>query len=261
MIFIHNLNPVAFEIFSIKIYWYSLAYIFGFFLGSFYAKRLVNRIQCTFKSQMIDDFLTYAIVSVIIGGRLGYVVFYNFNFFLNNPFEIIKIWNGGMSFHGGFLGVVLAMLIFSRIKKILFFDLANIVAACVPIGLFLGRIANFVNGELYGTPTNGEWGVIFNEDSIPRHPSQIYEAIFEGLLIFLVLKFFLTKKYFFVYNTCAIFLILYGSFRFIIEFFREPDSHIGYILELLSVGQILCLPMIFLGFYFLKRENDDTTRT
>ena len=261
MIFIHNLNPIAFEVFSIKIYWYSLAYIFGFFLGSLYAKKLVNRIHCTLNSEMIDDFLTYAIISVIIGGRIGYVVFYNFNFYLNNPFEIFKIWNGGMSFHGGFLGILVAMIIFSRIKKILFFDLANIVAACVPIGLFLGRIANFVNGELYGIPTNGEWGVVFNEESTPRHPSQIYEAIFEGLLIFLVLRFFLTKEYFFVFNTCAIFLILYGSFRFLIEFFREPDSHIGYILELLSIGQLLCLPMIFLGFYFLKRENYDSKRT
>ena len=261
MIYIHNLNPVALEVFSIKIYWYSLAYLFGFFFGSLYAKKLVNRINCTLKSEMIDEFLTYAIISVIIGGRLGYIIFYNFNFYLNNPFEIIKIWNGGMSFHGGFLGVVVAMIIFSRIKKVIFFDLANVVAASAPIGLFLGRIANFINGELYGVPTNGQWGVIFDGESFPRHPSQIYEAIFEGLFIFLVLRFFLTNKHFFVYNTCAIFLILYGSFRFIIEFFREPDSHIGYILELLSIGQVLCLPMIFLGYYVLKKENDDPKRT
>ena len=133
--------------------------------------------------------------------------------------------------------------------------MANIVAACVPIGLFLGRIANFVNGELYGIPTNGEWGVVFNEESTPRHPSQIYEAIFEGLLIFLVLRFFLTKKYFFVFNTCAIFLILYGSFRFLIEFFREPDSHIGYVLRVIFCWTNFVFANDFFRFLFFKKRK------
>ena len=257
MIFFHNLSPIAIEILGVKIYWYSLAYLFGFILGSLYAKHLLKKINCSFKKEMVDDFLTYAIISVIIGGRLGYVFFYNFNFYVDNPDEVIKIWNGGMSFHGGLIGVILAMIIYSKIKKILFFDLANIVAASVPIGIFFGRLANFVNGELYGIPTNREWGVVFNKagDFILRHPSQIYEAFFEGILIFFIIRFFLIKGVFHTHNVSSIFVITYGTFRFFIEFFREPDSQIGYIFNYLTAGQILCLPMIVIGFIFLKRKS------
>ena len=254
MTYVHNLNPIAIEIYNIKIHWYSLAYLFGFLLGSFYAKNLLRKVKSTFKENMVDDFLTYSIIGVILGGRLGYVFFYNLDFYLHNPIHILRLWEGGMSFHGGLIGVVIAMIIYSKIKRVVFFDLANIVAASAPIGILFGRIANFVNSELVGKPTNGQWGVIFDiENNVLRHPSQLYEAFFEGFVIFMLIRLFLLKDSLKSYNPCSIFLISYGIFRFIIEFFREPDHHIGYFLSFFTLGQILCLVMFCLGFLFLRR--------
>lgn len=256
MIYVHNLNPVALDLFNLKIYWYSLAYFFGFIISIHYAKYIIRKNDFSFKLSLIDDFLVWAVIGVILGGRLGYVLFYNFSYYLDNTSEIYKIWNGGMSFHGGLLGMVVALLLFTIKSKINFFMFANIIAGCAPIGIFFGRIANFVNGELWGKPTKSEWGVIFDKsDMILRHPSQLYEAVLEGLILFLLLFLFLNKKNLRKFNASCVFLIFYGLSRIFIEFFREPDSHIGYLYMNLSTGQILSIPMILTGFILLKTKN------
>lgn len=256
MIYIHDLNPVALNLFDFKIYWYSLAYFFGFIFSVQYAKYIIKRNKLLFKLSLIDDFFVWAVIGVIIGGRLGYVLFYNFSYYLANIAEIFKIWNGGMSFHGGLLGVVLALYIFSIKKKLNFFKFANIISGCAPIGILFGRLANFVNGELWGKPTNSEWGVIFDKNEmIPRHPSQLYEAFFEGLILFLLLFVFLNNKDLRRFNASCVFLIFYGTFRILIELFREPDSHIGYLYMGLSAGQTFSIPMIIVGLLLLRAKN------
>ena len=204
---------------------------------------------------MFEDFLGWAVIGVVIGGRVAYVIFYNLNFYLDNPIEILKIWQGGMSFHGGLIGVILSIFFFSKLKQINFLNLLNLVSSCAPIGLFLGRLANFVNRELIGRPTNSDWGVLFFENDVLRHPSQIYEAIFEGLIIFIVIFYVIKKKYYTSINVSALFLIMYGFFRFTIEFYREPDSHLGFIFMNISMGQLLCLPMVLFGLMFVKKKN------
>lgn len=254
MIYVHNINPVAINIFNFNIYWYSLAYIFAFIIGGIYAKKILSKVNISFKSFHVDEFLSYSIIGVITGGRVGYVIFYNFDYYIQNLLEIFKIWQGGMSFHGGLIGMILSMVLFSRKNQINFFDISNVVACCSPIGLFLGRIANFVNSELYGIPTNGQWGVVFDKiDQLPRHPSQLYEAFFEGLILFLLLLYFLKKNKFNTLNCASVFLVFYGISRFFIEFFRLPDPQIGYIFNYFSTGQLLCLPMVILGFVIYKK--------
>ncbi|MEE2694900.1 MAG: prolipoprotein diacylglyceryl transferase [Pseudomonadota bacterium] len=259
MVFIHNLDPVAFELFKIKIYWYSLAYLFGFIFSLFYAKLLIKKKLVKINFVIFEDFLGWAVLAVIFGGRLGYVIFYNLDFYISNPDKILKVWEGGMSFHGGLIGLILSIYFFSKIKKINFFELSNLVASCAPFGIFLGRIANFVNGELIGKPTNSNWGVLFKNNEVLRHPSQIYEACFEGLFIFLLINLAYRMKYQKFINIFTIFLIMYGTFRFILEFFREPDHQLGYIMMNLTMGQLLSIPMIIIGFIFLrygKNERD-----
>ena len=253
--YIHELNPVAFSLFNFKIYWYSLSYLFGFIFSYYYVKLILNKDFINLNFKIFEDFLGWAVLGVILGGRIGYVIFYNLNFYLNNPIEILKIWQGGMSFHGGLIGVILSIFFFSKLKQINFLNLLNLVSSCAPIGLFLGRLANFVNRELIGRPTNSDWGVLFFENDVLRHPSQIYEAIFEGLIIFIVIFYVIKKKYYTSINVSALFLIMYGFFRFTIEFYREPDSHLGFIFTNISMGQILCLPMVLLGLIFVKKKN------
>lgn len=254
MIYIHNINPVALNIFNLNIYWYSLAYIFAFLVGGMYAKKILVTKDVSFKSIHVDEFISYSIVGVILGGRIGYVLFYNIDFYFQNFLEIFKIWKGGMSFHGGLIGMIASIILFSNRKKISFFDISNVVACCAPIGLFFGRLANFVNSELYGKPTNGSWGVIFGKvDQIPRHPSQLYEAFFEGFILFLLLIIISQKSNLKDNSCCAFFLIFYGSSRFVIEFFRLPDLHIGYMFNNITTGQLLCLPMVLIGFYVYKK--------
>ncbi len=253
--YIHELNPIAFSLFNFKIYWYSLSYLFGFVFSYYYVKFVLNKDFVNMDFKIFEDFIGWAVLGVIFGGRIGYVIFYNLNFYLENPIEILKIWQGGMSFHGGLLGVILSIFFFSKSKKINFLDLLNLVSSCAPIGLFLGRLANFVNRELIGRPTNSDWGVIFFENDVLRHPSQIYEAIFEGLIIFFVIFYIIKKKYYRFLNISSLFLIMYGIFRFTIEFYREPDSHLGFIFMNISMGQLLCLPMILIGSIFLRKKN------
>ena len=252
--FFHNFNPTAFEIFNLKIYWYSLSYFFGFIFSFFYAKFLIKRQIIDFKFSYFEDFLGWAILSVILGGRIGYVIFYNFNFYSSNPIEVLKIWQGGMSFHGGLTGLILSIFIYTKIKNKDFLELSNLVSACAPFGIFLGRIANFINGELIGRPTNQDWGVLYSRYEYLRHPSQIYEAICEGFLIFLIINFLFYKNYQKQINIFAIFFLMYGFFRFFLEFLREPDAQLGFIFFNFTMGQILSFPMIVAGIFFLKKK-------
>ena len=253
--YIHNLDPIAFKIFNFSIYWYSLSYLFGFIFSFFYAKFLIQKGYVKLNFSYFEDFLSWAVVSVIIGGRLGYIFFYNLNFYLENPLFILKIWEGGMSFHGGLLGLIFSIFLYSKLKKIDFIELSNLVSACAPFGLFLGRIANFINKELVGKPTDSNWGVLFIENDVLRHPSQLYESLFEGLVLFFLILYVFFKNYHKFVNIFAVFFIFYGLSRFALEFYREPDEHIGYIFQNFSMGQLLSFPMIIIGIVFLKHKK------
>ena len=260
--FTHNFDPIIFNLGIISIRWYSLAYVLGIIIGWWYGKKLIlnksSSIEQKFDLKHFDDLITYLIISIIVGGRLGYVIFYNIEYFLNNPIDIFKIWEGGMSFHGALIGIILGTYLFSVQKKIETLFLLDVIACVSPIGIFFGRIANFINGELVGKVSSVSWSVIFpNIDSMPRHPSQLYEAVLEGLILFLILNIiFLKKKY--VIGSCSyLFLIFYGIFRIISELFREPDIQLGYIYELASMGSILSFIMILSGLamiYIVKKK-------
>ena len=255
--FINNLNPIAFSIFDYGIRWYSLAYIFGLIFAFQFGKFIIKKNNFfNFKSKTLDDFLPYAILGIILGGRLGYILFYDLLFYIKNPVEILYVWQGGMSFHGGLIGVVLISYYYIKKKNIELFNFTDLLALIAPIGLFLGRIANFINSELIGTPTNLPWSVIFIKvDNIPRHPSQLYEALLEGFFLFLILnlifKFKKIKGY-----TSAYFLIFYSLFRIISEQFRLPDEHIGYMLGFLSMGTILSILMLFVGLFIINHVKN-----
>ena len=251
--FINNFDPVAFNFFAIEIRWYSLAYIFGILFGWIYTKKLLIKDQNIIK--VFDDFVTYLIIGIILGGRLGYILFYNIKYYLNNLLEIFFIWEGGMSFHGGLIGVIISTYIFGKRYEINKFVLLDCISITAPVGIFLGRLANFINGELVGKMTNVSWGVIFpNIDNNFRHPSQIYEAFLEGIVLFLIMNvFFFWKKY--RPGICSfMFLIFYGTFRIIAEFFREPDSHIGYVVGEISMGMVLSIIMILAGVLIYKKK-------
>ena len=255
--FINNFDPVAFQIMSFEIRWYSLAYIFGITFGWLLCKKIfINNSNIKDK---FDDYITYLIIGVIIGGRLGYIFFYNFNYYSNNFLDIFKIWQGGMSFHGGLLGIIVTSIIFAKKNNqdpFIYLDQVSLVA---PIGIFFGRLANFVNSELYGTTSNLPWSVIFVKvDNLTRHPSQLYEAVLEGIILFLILMHFRKKKFLSKPGTISgLFLIFYSIFRFFVEFYRVPDDQIGYLAFNLSIGQIISLVFFIIGstiFYF-KNEN------
>ena len=253
--FINNFDPVALEIFSLEIRWYSLAYIIGIILGWYLAKKyFVNKNIST----KFDDYITYIIVGLILGGRFGYVLFYNFNFYLNNPTDILKIWQGGMSFHGGVLGIIIASIIFAKKNNDDVFEYLDVVALVSPIGIFFGRIANFINSELYGSITNVPWAVTFIQiDNFPRHPSQLYEALLEGIVLFFLLIYFKNKFSNKPGIISALFLIFYSIFRFFIEFYRVPDEQLGYIFINLTMGQIISLIFLLSGviLFFFKYEE------
>jgi|TARA_B100000953_G_C18017680_1_gene419767 phosphatidylglycerol:prolipoprotein diacylglycerol transferase len=254
--FINNFDPIAFNFFSLEIRWYSLSYIFGIIFAWIYCKKILIKDKKIL--ELFDDLITYFIIGVILGGRLGYVIFYNLEYYSNNLFEIFMIWEGGMSFHGGLIGIIIATYIFSKINKINTFSFLDLISMSAPIGIFLGRIANFINSELYGRETDLFWSVKFIKiDEISRHPSQIYEAIFEGIILFLLLN-YLFKKY--LYRSSglisALFLIFYSVFRFFIEFTREPDVQIGYILYNLTLGQILSFVFLIFGLFLFYKKNE-----
>ena len=251
----NKFDPVAFSIFSLDIRWYSLAYIFGILLGWIYCKKILIKDKNLLN--LFDEYISYLIIGIILGGRLGYIIFYNPFYYLNNLLEIFMIWNGGMSFHGGLSGMVISIYLFSKITRISFFYLSDLVSLVAPIGLFLGRIANFINTELYGRVTDFPFAIIFPIiDNKPRHPSQIYEALFEGIILFLILFLYFKKnhKKYKAGNVGALFLIFYSIFRFTIEFLREPDPQLGLFINYFSMGQILCIPLFIVGIIIFYRK-------
>ena len=255
--FINNFDPVAFDFNYFQVRWYSIAYILGIVLGWLYCKKkLIVDIKI---ANLFDDLLAYIIIGIIIGGRLGYVLIYNFKYYLDNIFEVFMIWNGGMSFHGGLIGVIIATFLFSKkhgVNSYIFLDLISLVA---PIGIFFGRIANFINSELYGKETDILWSVKFLAvDNIPRHPTQIYEAFFEGIILFILLNFIFRNSKIKPGVISSLFLIFYSIFRFLIEFLRVPDPQIGYIIFNLSMGQIVSFLFLIFGIYLFFKKNNVT---
>lgn len=255
-----EINPIAFQLGFIAIRWYSLAYILGL-IGAWGLARKMSRVEKSpFTVLKIDDFLVWATFGIIIGGRLGYVLFYNIRYFLEFPLHILALWEGGMSFHGGLIGVIVATFLFAWKKQVPPLTIGDIIVCVAPIGLFLGRLANFANGELYGRVSQSvPWVMIFpGGGALPRHPSQLYEAALEGLLLFSILNalwWFVPKYRKRTGFLSGLFFVLYGLFRFILEFFREPDAHLGFIWKQLSMGQLLCLPMILFGLWLILRSR------
>ena len=265
---IHNFDPVLIDLGYFQVRWYSVSYIFGIILGWVYAYNLIKVTEKENHNRKrfikdFDDLVIYLIFGIIIGGRFGYVFFYNFEYYYQNLNEIFKIWQGGMSFHGGLLGVIVATFIFSKINKRSFFKLTDIVSCAAPIGIFLGRIANFINGELFGKASNVPWAMIFpGGGNIARHPSQIYEAILEGIILFIIINFMAIKKKLLLkpgYISC-LFLIFYSILRILSENFREPDLHLGYILKYFSMGTLLSIFTFLLGciiIFFIKKNEQN----
>ncbi len=253
----HNLDPILFSFGFLSIRWYSLSYIFGIFLGWWLGKKIINHIlkntNLKFNIKEFDDLITYIVISIILGGRLGYVIFYNLEYYISHPLDAFKVWQGGMSFHGALIGIIIGTYIFSLKRNIPVFFLLDVIACVSPIGIFLGRIANFINSELVGKVTTVSWGVIFPAvDSFLRHPSQLYEAILEGIILFIILNKIIFKQIYKIGICSCLFLILYGVFRIISEFFREPDSQLGYLFNLFSMGTILSFLMILSGLFILN---------
>lgn len=244
-----NFDPVALSLGPLKIHWYGLMYLLGFYGCWFLAVRRGKSAHTPFSAQAISDLLFFAALGVILGGRIGYTLFYNLPAFLADPLEIFRIWNGGMSFHGGMLGVIAAVWLFARMRGQGFFQVIDFVAVVVPFGLFTGRIGNFINAELWGKPSSLPWAMVFptDPDRLPRHPSMLYEALLEGLVMLAILWWYSSRPR----PPAAIsglFLILYGTFRFLIEFVRVPDAQIGYLVGgWLTMGQLLSLPMLLTG--------------
>lgn len=254
-----DINPVIIAFGPLAITWYSLSYVTGILLGWYYCLKIVRRFNTTITPQNVDDFVAWVIIGIIVGGRLGYVIFYDPVKYFANPVDILKTYMGGMSFHGGVLGFAISSYIYcykNSINYIRFCDLCAIVA---PIGLFLGRLANFINGELYGNPTDVAWAVVFPyTDGQPRHPSQLYEAGLEGVALFLMMV-IATYKYNAISKPgrlSGLFLLFYAIFRLFIELFRKPDNQIGYIAGYFTMGQLLSTPMIILGIYLLLKSRN-----
>ena len=247
--YIHpNFDPIAIHIGNFGIHWYGLMYLLAFLafiqLGKW---RATHQDWRGWTPEMVDDALFFGALGVILGGRFGYVVFYQADYFMQHPLEILSVWQGGMSFHGGFLGVLLAMVFFGRKYHKSWLSIMDFVAPLVPIGLGAGRIGNYINGELWGRATHANWGMIFPKvDNVARHPSQLYEFGLEGILLFLILWIYSSKPRA-TGTVSALFLIGYGSFRFIAEFTREPDANLGLLSMGMSMGQWLSLPMVLAG--------------
>ena len=255
----HNLDPVLIDFGFLVIRWYSLAYIFGILIGWWLGKRIIlKRFQnLNFNIKEFDNLITYIIISMLLGGRIGYILFYNFEYYLSNPLDVLKIWEGGMSFHGALIGIILGTYWFSIKKNIPTFFLLDIIAFVAPIGIFFGRIANFINGELVGKTTDVFWGVIFPKiDYNIRHPSQLYEAFFEGVVLFIIMNLILFKNNYKTGTCSYIFLIFYGIFRTFSELFREPDSQVGYLFGAISMGTMLSFLMILAGIIIFLKKDD-----
>jgi phosphatidylglycerol:prolipoprotein diacylglycerol transferase len=260
-----EIDPVIVQIGPLAIHWYGLAYVAGILIGWYYARRLAMNVTLwrndtpAVTLQQLDDFLLWAAGGIVLGGRIGYILFYDLNSVLANPIRALEIWNGGMSFHGGFLGTTLAMILFARKNKIALWSLFDIVAAVVPIGLFFGRIANFINGELWGRLSSMPWAIVFPTGGpFARHPSQLYEAVLEGLVLLSVLAWFIYRRQALKSPglVTGIFVLGYALSRIFVEFFREPDAQIGYLAGgWLTMGMLLSLPMALAGIWAIARAK------
>lgn len=252
------IDPVIFEVGPFAIRWYAVAYIAGLVIGWRYLLRLTDTTPADVSREAADDFLVWATFGIILGGRLGYVFFYKPEFYLANPVNILTVWQGGMSFHGGLTGVCVATILFCRKRGISLFHFADMLAVISPIGLFFGRIANFINGELYGRITDVPWAVVFpHGGSAPRHPSQLYEAVLEGLLLLIILSLIWHRSG--MRNRpgmiAGLFFIGYSAARITAEFFRQPDAHLGFLYQGATMGQLLCIPMILFGLWLILRAR------
>ncbi|MCQ1836156.1 prolipoprotein diacylglyceryl transferase [Neorhizobium galegae] len=265
-----NIDPVAFSIGPLAVHWYGLAYVAGIMLGWFYARRLAANGslwkdgQSPITAAQLDDFLVWVAAGIVLGGRIGYILFYDMGAVAANPIRAVEIWNGGMSFHGGFIGATVAMIIFARRNAIPVWSMFDTVAAVVPFGLFFGRIANFINGELWGRLSSAPWAVVFPTGGpFSRHPSQLYEAGLEGIVLVLVLALLIFRfKALKVPGTIAgTFVVGYALCRIFVEFFREPDAQLGYLLgtNWLTMGMVLSLPMIAAGVWAILRARTAVT--
>lgn len=247
-----QIDPVAISIGPLDIRWYGLMYLAGFVSGFLLLKSRAQKPQSGWTVEQVSDLIFYGALGVILGGRIGYVLFYNFGAFLDNPLTLFQVWHGGMSFHGGLLGVMFAVLLFARAHKKHYWDILDFGAPIVPIGLGLGRIGNFIGGELVGRPTDVPWGMVFPHiDNLARHPSQLYQAVLEGLALFTILWVF-SRKPRPRYAVSGLFALFYGLFRFIVEFARQPDVQLGFVaFDWLTMGQLLSLPLIAVGLVLL----------
>ncbi len=252
------IDPVLISVGPLAIRWYSLAYIAGVLIGWRYILGLAANKPSVIDAAAIDDLIVWLVLGIIVGGRLGYVLFYKPGYYLANPIEAAYVWQGGMSFHGGALGVILAMALFSRKRGIAFLPLADLVVCAVPIGLFFGRIANFINGELFGRPSDVAWAMVFPRGGPePRHPSQLYESFLEGLVLFFILA-ALWRYSNLRHRPGAlggVFLMGYGGFRMFVELFREPDAHLGFLIGGATMGQLLSLPLVIVGIWLVARKT------
>ena len=249
-----NIDPVLIEIGPLAVRWYALAYVAGILLGYGYIKKLNARMDAPLlTSKQLEDLILWAILGIILGGRLGYVLFYNADYYLEHPAQALQIWKGGMAFHGGMLGVIAAFYLFARRTKVAYLTLMDLIAAAAPIGLFFGRLANFINGELYGRVTDVPWAMVFPRGGeLPRHPSQLYEAGLEGLALFVILYGMIRSGALQIPGLVGgMFLVGYGASRALVECFREPDAHLGAVLGPLTMGQLLSLPMVALGLFLI----------
>lgn len=244
-----NMDPVALDLGFLEIHWYGLMYLFGFLAAYILCRQRAKAGKAPFLVEQVDDLIFYAALGVIIGARMGYMLFYGLDALIAEPTSIFKVWQGGMSFHGGFLGVIIAVYWYCKKQQIPMGSVFDIIVTAAPLGLFFGRMGNFIGQELWGRETNVPWGMLFPKDplALTRHPSQLYEAFLEGILLFAIMIWF-THKPKPQWSPAALFVMLYGVFRFVVEFFREPDAHIGFdILGIFSRGQLLSLPMVIVG--------------
>ncbi len=261
-----DISPIAVNLGFMQIYWYSLMYLAGLLVGYLLLRHWIKTGKTSINIEQAEDAIIYTAMGLLIGGRLGYFLFYNPSIIISEPMHLLRLSSGGMSFHGAFLGIVLAAILFSRRYHVRMGEIVNIVAVAAPIGIFFGRIGNFINQELWGRASDVAWAMIFPLDPmhLPRHPSQIYEALGEGLLVFIIV-FLYSRKQRPEWSTGALFVFLYGCIRFGLEFFREPDVQIGFEILGLTRGQLLCIPMAIIGLAIFiwahKQHNHHLHRT
>lgn len=254
-------DPVAIQLGPFAIRWYALAYITGILLGWWMVRRLVQLAPQAATREQVDDFVTWATLGIVLGGRIGYVLFYRPGHYIEHPLEALYLWQGGMSFHGGAAGVILALYFFTRSQRLDFLGFSDRVTSVVPIGLFFGRIANFINGELWGRVTDVPWGMIFPTGGPePRHPSQLYQASMEGVILFILLQILVHRPALRARSgfVSGAFLAGYGVARIIGELFRQPDAQLGFLFAGITMGQLLSLPMVFIGAWLMWRSRPAT---